>query len=252
MKCRVSLVVVFLCITSVCAAFALPDRSSEIVSLIEGLNSTSRSQRINSAKIITRSGLVDTELYAKVAELLKTHYAESLDSNHVDEMAWLCKALGASGDSQYQELLKEVYSKTLSVKLQHYAEQSLALMEEYARRSQILNATDAWASELSDEENRQLNMLHSDSMSLKRDAAKMIIRAQKVNPKLYDAVAEQLNRLAGQDGLDTQAIDTLSWFCKTLGASGNSHYVRVLNGVMQKTANPKLQEYASRAIADLK
>lgn len=252
MRIRISLVIVGLFFSGVCVAFAQPDRSGEIASLLEGLNSSSRSQRINTAKIITRSGIVDAELYEKVAGLLRAHYAESIDSTHVDEMSWLCKALGASGDSQYRGLLKEISVKALDPKLQHYAQQSLSLMEEYARRSQVLNATDAWDPELSDEENRQINMLRSDSMSLKRDAAKMAVRGIKVNQKIYGAVAEQLTHLVDQGNLDTQTIDTLSWFCKVLGGSGNPQYVSVLQGVVAKTANPKLKEYASRAIGELK
>ena len=242
---------VFLWIAAAPAVFAQADRSEEVAALLKGLHSKSSSQRINSAKLITRAGLVDAELYQKVAELLQVHYAESLDSNHVDEMSWLCKALAASGDSQYKEVLTEVATRSQSQKLQHYAKQSLSLIQEYAQRSQILNAADAWDPALSDEENRQLNMLNSDNISLKRDAAKMIIRGTQVHPKVYDAVAAQLTQMLEKKDQDSQTVDTLAWFCKTLGASGNQQYVGVLKQVGGKTQSIKLQEYSSRAIREL-
>lgn len=241
----------FLCFSMAGVGLAQMDRSEEIAGFMKALSSSSRSQRVESAKRITRAGIVDGELYEKIAGLLKAHYSESIEANHVDEMSWLCKALAASGDSKYKDLLSEIASNSQSTKLQHYATESLSLIEEYAQRSQILNAADTWDPELSAEENRQLNMLNSDKITLKRDAAKMIIRGTQVHTKVYEAVAEQLDKILEQKDPDSQTLDTLAWFCKTLGASGNRQYLDVLKRVGGKTQSLKLQEYASRAIREL-
>jgi len=84
--------------------WAQPDRSDEIMQLLAGIESVSQVQRVNAAKIISRSGLKDQELYQKVAEILRAGYAREHETDHTDEMAWMCKALAASGDLQYRAL----------------------------------------------------------------------------------------------------------------------------------------------------
>lgn len=43
------------------------------------------------------------------------------DKLHVDAMAWLCKALSASGMQQYAKTLQEVAENTTNKKLQKHA-----------------------------------------------------------------------------------------------------------------------------------
>ncbi len=106
-------------------AFGQVDRSGEVATLKQGLESTSRSARIDAAKRITQAGLTDGVLYDKVAALLQAGYGEAVEANAVDEMAWLCKALAASGDTRHQPLLEEVATLAPNVKLQKYARQSI-------------------------------------------------------------------------------------------------------------------------------
>lgn len=54
---------------------------------------------------IIQQGLTDTVLYEKVAGQLKAGYAAVIGANHVDEMAWLCKPLAASGNGKFAALL---------------------------------------------------------------------------------------------------------------------------------------------------
>jgi hypothetical protein len=58
-------------------------------------------------------------------ELLKGYQASGGDRGAVDAMAWLCKALGASGNGKYRGTLQTVAQKAPHRKLQKYAEQSL-------------------------------------------------------------------------------------------------------------------------------
>jgi hypothetical protein len=216
-----------------------------------GLESTSSDQRVNSAKIITRSGLQSEELYQKVADLLEAGYRREYEKQNADEMSWMCKALAASGDPKYREMLNEVAAKSPSTKVQHYAKESSELIDTYEQRSQVMNATDDWDEELSSEENRLVNMLKHDDISLRRDAAKIIVRDPKYHKKVYAATAFALSSMFKDIQLDSQYIDTMSWLCKALAVSGDSQYIEILEQVKNNTLSHKLSSYASKALNSL-
>jgi len=227
------------------------DRSGEAAALMKGLESTSRSARIDAAKRITQAGLTDGALYDKVAALLQAGYGEAVEANAVDEMAWLCKALAASGDTRHQPLLEEIATQAPNVKLQKYARQSIDSFAEYQERIRVLNATSGWNAALTAEENRLVGMLGSESPELKRDAAKTIVRDSPVAEAVYDAAASALTGMLATGTLDNLSVDTLAWLCKALGASGNSKYAPALEQVAA-SGNKKLAKFANTALQELR
>lgn len=249
---KIVLLTLVVCFLALGCANAQTDRSAEVARLMQGLESGSQIQRVNAAKIISRSGLQDQDLYRKVAELLQAGYLHPYESHQTDEMAWLCKALAASGDSRYAELLKRVSTTAPSEKLKHYAQQSLGLIAEYARRNRVLNATDKWDADLTAEENRLANMLRSDIPDLRRDAAKVLTRKFGIKPKVYALAAESLQQMSQGKGSGHVYEDTMAWLCKALAASGDSGYVALLQQVHDRTQSVKLQSYSSDAIKALK
>ena len=227
------------------------DRSGEAAALLNGLESTSRSARIDAAKRITQAGLTDGALYAKVATLLQAGYGEAVEANAVDEMAWLCKALAASGDTRHQPLLEEVATQAPNVKLQKYARQSIDSFAEYQERIRVLNSTSGWNAALTAEENRLVGMLGSESPELKRDAAKTIVRDSPVAEAVYDAAAAALTGMLAAGTLDNLSVDTLAWLCKALGASGMRKYAPALEQVAA-SGNKKLVKFANTALQELR
>ena len=228
-----------------------PDRGAEVDSLLRGSPPPVGSSGSIPPKSSAAQGLTDPRLYARLAALLKEGYAGAVDADPVDEMAWFCKALAASGDADYRPLLQEVAAHAPTDKLKHYAEQSNALIEDYAKRNQVLNATESWDASLSVEENRLLNMLASSDSNLKRDAAKLIVRRPRVDPKVFAAAAAALTGMAGDNPGDALDIDTMAWLCKALAASGDHTYVAPLQQVMEKTESQKLKDYAAKAMKAL-
>jgi len=60
------------------------------------------------------------------SQLLTDFNKKSKDRNHIDAMAWICKALGASGKSKYRNALSTVMKDSKNRKLRGYAKKSLA------------------------------------------------------------------------------------------------------------------------------
>lgn len=231
--------------------FAGVDGGLNVEALKNGLHSGSSAQRLQSAKIITESGIEDPALYEDIAVLLRAGYPTAAESEQVDEMSWLCKALAASGNPKYKTLLQEISDKAPSMKLRHYASQSDELIGEYAERMQIMNTTETWDEDLSVQENRLVNMLNSDKLRLKMDAAKTIVRSMGIHEKVYEALATELINMVAAGTSGFVEIDTMSWMCKALAVSGNPKYAQTLKQVHDDTRDYKLKSYAYKALKQL-
>ncbi len=93
---------------------------------IKMLRSGNLRSKTDAGKLIVKEGVKDTAVLDVVEqELLKGYQASGDDRGAVDAMAWLCKALGASGNGKYRGTLQTVAQKAPHRKLQKYAEQSL-------------------------------------------------------------------------------------------------------------------------------
>jgi TolB-like protein len=90
------------------------------------LRSPNMGDKADGAKIVAKLYKNDPKLLDIVNdELLKGYSANSDDRNFVEAMAWLCNALGASGQSRYASTLEKVSQGASNRKLQKYAIKNL-------------------------------------------------------------------------------------------------------------------------------
>lgn len=245
-----SLIIIFL---NSFPALASSDRSVEVDKYIKMLESTSLETRIDAAKLITRSGFTDPRLFSIVNEnLLNKYNTNGQDRKHIDEMSWMCKALASSGSEDYSSTLEKIIQTATSKKLKKYAKQSLALLSEYAQRNKLLNDTTNIDPNLSSEVNKYINMLKSDSSTLKRDAAKSIYRGKFSEKPLFDILSDQLLKDYQAASLkDRNQLDALAWMCKALGSSGMVEYKSTLNQIIENSSNVKLISNARKGLGML-
>lgn len=226
------------------------DRSKEVEQYVEILSSGTLGRQISAAKEITRSGLSDPKLFDLINNQLLDNYLQSNGSDHVDYMAWLCKALASSGLQKYKPTLVKVAETTEDPKLERYAKQSVELFEQYAERNKIISDESNASSGHDPEVTKIINMLKSNMMELKRDAAKMVIRKDYSEPAIYEIINDDL--LAGYtSATDKVAVDTMAWLCKALAASGNPLYKETLTKIADNSGNPKLAKYAKKALKSM-
>jgi len=99
--------------------------SGEAQQVIELIRSSSAAEKRKGAKIASKRFADNAAVMAVAAEELEKGFTENLrDGHHVDAMAWLCNALGASKDIAYAALLKKVYKKSRSGKIKKYAKKN--------------------------------------------------------------------------------------------------------------------------------
>ena len=102
----------------------------EVARLVNMLRAPDLSLKKDAAKKITRSNLREPRLYSVVSdELLTGTKGGGLDKDEADAMAWLCKALAASGDTQYRATLDQLARDIANHRtLRKYARQSADML----------------------------------------------------------------------------------------------------------------------------
>lgn len=78
------------------------------------------------AQNIYHSGYRDTETLDVAAEVLLQKYRSASDNTTSDALAWVCKALGSSGNGRYKPVLTEVVANSNNGKLDRHCEKAAA------------------------------------------------------------------------------------------------------------------------------
>ena len=97
-----------------------------------------------------------------------------------------------------------------------------------------------------------VQMLRSRSLADKKRAAKLMTRARYSDTKVLDVAAEELLKGYSKASTDRHMVDTMSWLCNALGASGNRKYRETLRQVSQGAQHRKLKGYAEKNYKMLK
>lgn len=248
------LTVTLLSVNLVLAAFAVVAiASTKTEELNNKLQSKSRMARVEAAKTISSSAIQDPTIYATIDMVLKENFDNpSQEKQHIDEMAWMCKALASSGDSRYEETLRLVIANTSNRKLQNYANQSIELIPYYAERSRQMNQAGDFSDAFSNVEKQYANMVKSDILKLRKDGAKKIVRSGSVNQELYAIVNDTLLKTFDPKETGREEVDTLAWLCKALAASGNIEFIPTLEKIVNTTESIKLKKYSSSSLKSLR
>jgi hypothetical protein len=101
--------------------------SGDVVNM---LKSSSLKDKAAAAKIVAKLYAHDQAILDIVnEELLKGFNSPSDSKDYVETMAWLCNALGASGQAKYASTLEKVSKEASNNKLQKYAQKNLRLLK---------------------------------------------------------------------------------------------------------------------------
>ena len=145
------------------------------------------------AKKITQSYINNDEIFTEIERQLLQEYNNGSDKNHIDQMAWYCKALASSGNSKYLQSVQTVAQGANESKLQYYAKQSVDLFPFHEKRNRILSKSSEYVDQGYDVNSAQLAvLLKAADIGLKRDATKKIMRSDFVDPRLFDLVEQEL------------------------------------------------------------
>ena len=177
-----------------------------------------------------------------------------IDKYLLDSMSWMCKALGTSGDPKYRKTLSLIKQNGIR-KVATHAKWGLELIDHLGEAYSIMKSVKNDYSDLPSETIKSICMIKSDNLFLQSFGAQHIYWSERTNEAVTDIVAEELLSLnnlcfpgkkVASAAVDKRgdeikggkrykvtrdAINTLIWFSKILGESGNDKYQAALNEV---------------------
>jgi hypothetical protein len=221
------------------------DKGVEIEKLTIGLDSESQIQRTDSVKYMLKFRINEQTLNEKIEKILRAGYGQDGNNKHTQEMILMVKALSASGDIRYADLLREVALIAPSGDLRASALESIDLLYEYEQDKPNALKT------VSSGHGKLINMLKSENLKSRRNAAKTVSNNIEMPDEVYAAARDSLVTMANDFRSENLYVDTMSWLCKALASSGESKYIEDLMYVRSNVNSRKLTKYATRAIDSL-
>jgi TolB-like protein len=108
------------------------------------------------------------------------------------------------------------------------------------------------SSQQTSQQAKYIRMLESNDTRQQKDAAQLMVRAKLRDTVVLDVVESVLLRGYKTSGNQrNDSVDTLSWLCKALGASGQGKYKSTLSKVASEAPDRKLKSYAEKSLKEL-
>ena len=221
--------------------------------LLEVFSSDQLDRMSSAVYALSELGYSDPELFDPIEKAIQ----ENLNvkgKQHLDQLAWLIRALGFSGNEKYLPTLQMLASSDTS-KVKTFAESSIQNLPKYKRwNSQISKNLDN-APEGYLEQQRSLNMITSGDEELAGFGLTRIeayyARPPQTDEALIDEVKKQLSANYLAPKMSDQMEDNVAKMCKILGLTGAVKYQGVLNEVAEKSPSPKVRRYAQKYLEKL-
>lgn len=235
------------------------------------------------AKIMTSKQQNTAKNLHLLADIIAQEF-ESAPTNRIDALSWGCRALGATGDSQYLPLLQRISQSNIAhKKLKKYANKAY-------REIQASPQTVVKAEQNQPTVKEPMSGISKPTLST-LPAPTQLLNQQGLIPKpsltitqrqrfaiakgewqAIKFIAQQLNELEKSNAasiqvldalsqflyerqtikLDSEKIDVLAWICRALGKSNNARYKLLLQNIAKQVTNKKLRNYALAASKTLK
>lgn len=185
-------------------------------------------------------GLSDPRIYDPLEKrILAEHKAVEATRGEKDRIARYMRALGFSGQEKYLPTLRSFLGNPV---YERYAKDALVQQPDYQRWNPIISSRATFDPQLSDDDNRMMNMLRSDDLMLMRIGAKRAYFAP--NDKALAVIAEQVGKRYAQS--DPERADAVAWMVKALGKT--TAYDDLLQQVKANAPDRKVRNAADSAL----
>jgi hypothetical protein len=193
------------------------------------------------------SGLSDSSLFDLLEQDLvsRAKTANGEDGEEINNIAWLMKAIGASGQLRYLHTL-EIFASHPNDKIAKYAKESINFIPQYAKWNPIISDSSQANTERSEIINRYANMIRSEILELNILAAKRIYAEKIHNEYLYGLLSEKI--IAGHKSVHKNEKTKIAAYAWMMRASVITN-VATAQKVLETATNKKLKKYAKKYIA---
>ncbi len=198
--------------------------------------------RIKAMDDLAWKGISDARVFDLIEQHLLTELASdsAAERNEIDHEI---RALSFSGQAKYMPTLQKVVADS---RYSRYGRTATTDLPYYARWNPIISDRSTFNPQYSDDDNRLLNMLHSNDLVLKRLAAKRVYFDIK-DQVVLDAMALEIkanfhNKHSGDDA------DAVAWMVKALGSSGQAQYRPLFQEAAASSPDHEVVSHANRVL----
>lgn len=177
-------------------------------------------------------------------------HAGGSDEDRIQEISYLLKLLGVSGNEKYRVTL-ETIAKSSMGRVRKYANESLDSLDKYSIYAPVIRQ-DLDRDDVEDLNlKRVTNMLCSGHVELARAGSKIAYRSYPKNSEVLDCAAKGVRELATQTESEYY-IDGIRWLIKLIGNSGNPEYLPALEYVISNSNEKSITSDAKKFASKLK
>jgi hypothetical protein len=239
-------------------AFAMDgvfDRSEEVAKYLDVFKTGSRGAVTEAAKEVFVSGIGDPTLATALKDRLLADYKgiQPTDKTGVQYLAWTTKALASFGIAEHAPALKQVCDGVRSTKVRGYCRDELARIEWHRIKNEIMASRKNYNQGDNPRMARYINLIQAEDFSHKYQGADRINWERLLEPRVMDAIAQQVELNLDKAGAraDRPTTKTMGLFVKLLGYSGQTKYKETLQKVLDSKAGTLVKKHAKEALSRL-
>jgi hypothetical protein len=227
------------------------DRSAEIDQYVAQLNSNvTHKQLIPVARAIHISGIGDERLASAISDRLLRDIG-NLDSQYGP---WMIRALASTGDPIAKETISKItWTKQLPPVKAECTEQ-LAAIQWHRHRNEVMASRRNYNEGDDMRVAQLLNLLQSDDISLRGNAAYRMNWDKILDPRLMTEIAAQLTDFVDKGARinNEDESSAMANYAKILGYSNDRQYVALLRRVVANSGDMWVRKAAGKALTNLK
>ncbi|HEX7641821.1 MAG TPA: hypothetical protein VF472_06345 [Burkholderiaceae bacterium] len=222
-----------------CAATAEED-VAHYVQAVQG----TRPVRVKAIDELAWKGISDPRVFDLIEKMVLAELepgAAGADRDAVDQEL---RGLSFSGQSKYLPTLQKAEADS---RYSRYARMAMAELPGYARWNPIISNRATWDPNNSDDDNRILNMLHSNDLVLKRIAGKRVYFENK-DPVVLAATADAIKAVF-HDKHSGDEADGVAWLVKGLGSAADPQYKPLFVQVREESPDRNVVSHAATVLS---
>lgn len=235
MGCR--LAIAALCFAASAGAATLEEDVQRYIAVFQGSDAAAHNKAVEE---LAWMGISDPRLFDMLEQkILAEHVAAAETRHEKDRVARYIRALGFSGQEKYVPTLRRMEANDIYGR---YARDALIQRPQYEKWNPIISSRASFDPQLSDDDNRVMNMLRSEDLMLMRIAAKRAYFAP--NDRVLAQMAEQVRK--HYRTVEPENIDPVNWMIKSLGKT--SAYDDLLQEVKANATEWRVKNAADSAL----
>lgn len=227
------------CLASGAAAATLEEDVQRYIAIFTANDGAAHNKAVEE---LAWMGLSDPRLFDMLEQKVLAEAAAAANTRtEKDRVARYMRALGFSGQEKYVPTLRRFQDDTIYGR---YARDALNQRGQYEKWNPIISSRASFDPQLSDDDNRVMNMLRSDDLLLMRIAAKRAYFAP--NDRVLALVADEVRKRYLTSETEADRLDAIAWMVKAL--TKTTAYDDLLQEVRSNAPDRKLRNTADSAL----